>query len=184
MDPRHRPGLAAIGLAVVILALAASFAFVGHSANAAGTSETHAVADGGDTTATRAGRTVSGGSASGDASDAGEHDTDPFALAVRNVSACGSTCRDVSVALTNTGHRTARDVRVDVTITTAGDRIWHDERTVGLLHRNETVTRTEAIDLGYVAAASVQANGGTITVRATVNSSLGTDVITRQRDVA
>lgn len=111
-------------------------------------------------------------------------DAGPFDFAVTNVTSCGTTCRDVDVALTNTADERARDVNVTVVITTGGDRIWRDTQRVGALAAGDRTRRTAHVELSYLDAAKVKRNDGKITVHTTVDSSLGQYTFTQHRDVA
>ncbi|QLC33628.1 hypothetical protein EFA46_005240 [Halarchaeum sp. CBA1220] len=108
----------------------------------------------------------------------------PFDFAVTNVTSCGTTCRDVDVALTNTAEERATDVSVTVVITTGGDRIWRDTQQIGALAAGERTQRTAHVELSYFDAAKVKGNDGEITIHTTVDSSLGQYSFTQHRDVA
>lgn len=171
--------LAAAGIALLVVAGVAGAAALGagpfthHTANGSST--------GGDTT-TATDDGASGG-ASENATDDTTPDVGPFQFTVRNVTECGTTCRDVTVSLTNTANESASDVSAHVALTTHGDRVWETTRDVGTLHADETTVQTLHIELGYLDAAKVQNNDGDVTVHTTINSSLGTYTFQRQRNV-
>jgi hypothetical protein len=84
-------------------------------------------------------------------------DTRQFQFDVRSFEACGQTCRDVDVELTNSGAAAA-----DVTATSrlyageAGeDRVWQGTETIGGMSAGETVERTIRIQLSFVEASKV-----------------------------
>ncbi|GGL33482.1 hypothetical protein GCM10009037_16390 [Halarchaeum grantii] len=108
----------------------------------------------------------------------------PFDFAVTNVTSCGTTCRDVDVALTNTAEERATNVSVTVVITTDGDEIWRDTQRIGTLAAGERTQRTAHVELSYFDAAKVKGNDGKITIHTTVDSSLGQHSFTQHRDVA
>jgi hypothetical protein len=106
-----------------------------------------------------------------------------IAMQVRSIESCGSRCRSVTVALSNTGDAPAYDVHVTTRITTDGALVWEGQSDVGRLDAGETVTRTRTIEVGYLDAARIEANDGVIRIETTVRTASGTRVFTERRDV-
>lgn len=140
-------------------------------------------------------------SGSGDDSNSGSDSTDdssddtqqvassPFTFVIDQIEDCGTTCRDVTVTLTNEQNQTDEDVTVYTRIyagnTTDDDaRIWEGKEAVGTMDAGASVTRTQRVSLSYSDAYSVQQNDGWITVVTTVQSNNETLTFTEHRDVA
>ncbi|SEP20502.1 hypothetical protein SAMN04487948_12124 [Halogranum amylolyticum] len=124
----------------------------------------------------------SGGSTGG--SDDGSAAEAEFRFDVRNIDSCGQTCRDVTVALTNTMNDTATNVEVSTEIYTGGDEIWSASQSFPAVESTETKTRTKRVDLGYLDAAKVKQNGGEIRIETTVTWDGGEQSFTERRKVA
>lgn len=114
---------------------------------------------------------AAGGSVDGGGPGAGH--VRPFSFDVRAVEPCGTTCRDVTVMLTNNGGKPREDVAVATTISAGDDRVWSGETSVGTLGPRESTTRTQRVDVGFVGGARIRRNGGVATVRAVVRWSEG-----------
>jgi hypothetical protein len=98
-----------------------------------------------------------------------------FEFGVRETEPCGRTCRDVTVALTNTGGTAATNVTIFTRVfagntTTDRSLIWDEQEAVGTLAAGRTVTSTRRIELGFGEAAAVWNNDGWITVVTVVTS--------------
>jgi hypothetical protein len=107
-----------------------------------------------------------------------------IAMRVRSIESCGTRCRSVTVALSNEGSASARDVRVSTRITTDGTLVWEGGSDVGRLDAGQTVTRTRTVRVGYVDAARIEANDGVVRIETTVRTASGTRVFTDERDVS
>jgi hypothetical protein len=105
-------------------------------------------------------------------------------MQVRSIESCGTRCRLVTIALSNRGDEAARSVRVATEITTDGSVVWTGEADVGRLAAGETVSRTRTVRVGYVDAASIEANGGRIRIETVVHTAEGTRVFTERRTVS
>lgn len=110
--------------------------------------------------------------------------TPAITMQVRSIEACGTRCREVTVALSNGGAAPARDVSVTTRITTDGTLVWQGRSDVGRLAAGETVTRTRTVDVSYLDAARIEANDGVVRVETTVRTANGTRVFTERRDVS
>jgi hypothetical protein len=113
---------------------------------------------------------------------------EPFEFEVSETEACGRTCRDVTVSLTNTGETAATNVTISARIfagNTTSDRnpIWDEQEAVGTLAVGETVTSTRRIELGFGEAAAVWNNDGWITIVTVVTSDEDTARFTQREQV-
>ncbi|MFC6726727.1 hypothetical protein ACFQE1_20610, partial [Halobium palmae] len=112
-----------------------------------------------------------------------EPETVSFDIDVQRVSSCGTTCRDATVRLTNTGDAPATGVGVETVILSGGERVWSDRERVGSLPAGESYRTTKRIDLGFGEALRVRGNDGRITIRTTIRSDQRTVTVTERRDV-
>jgi|GEM_PF-177463 len=150
--------------------------------------ETPAGSDGGD------GSGDDGGATGGDGSSAGGDggsttSTPPFTFTIDSIENCGTTCRDVTVILTNEQPAAASDVTVYTRIyagnTTSEDAIvWQGKEPVGGLAAGGSVERTQRVSLSYGEAYEVKQHDGWITVVTTVQSANETVTFESRRDVA
>lgn len=139
-------------------------------------------ADSGSTDGGDSGDTGNGDAAS-DSGSASEPDTE-FAFAVRDIEECGQTCRDVTVKLTNTMETSATDVEVNTRIYTGGDKIWSASESFDEVSDSESKTKTKRVKLGYLDAAKVKQNDGTIRIKTTVTWDGGEQTFSETRKVA
>jgi len=116
--------------------------------------------------------------------------TEPaFAFSVADVERCGSTCREVTATVTNSGNETATDVRASTSLyagensTDSEARIWEETETIGTLESGASSTTTERIELSFRDAATIQENDGWITIQTTVESAEHTTTFQRTRQV-
>lgn len=113
---------------------------------------------------------------------------EPFDFRIGSIEECGSTCRDVTVTLTNQQETTAEDVtvysRIFVGKGTDGDVVWQDSEDLGDLSSDESVTRTKRVELSFSEAYAVQQNDGWITIQTTIQTADRTVTFTDQRQVA
>ena len=106
-----------------------------------------------------------------------------FAFQTVGMKSCGSTCRDVTVRLTNRGTETATGVTVKSRIIAGGDQIWSGTEKIGRVQPGESVTRTKRVNLGFLDAAAVQQNNGYVTIKTTVKWDSGTQTFTERTKV-
>lgn len=90
-------------------------------------------------------------------------------FAVQGTEPCGSTCRDVTVELSNHGAKTARNVIVTSEIYAGNDRVWEGTERIGQVRSGESITRTKRVQLGWMDAAAVKQNDGYVTIETTVD---------------
>lgn len=112
-----------------------------------------------------------------------------FAFSVDAVESCGTTCRDVTATVTNTGNDSATDVQATTSLyvgantTDSEARIWEGTETIGTLDPGASATTTERVELSFGDATTIQENGGWITVQTTVTSEERTTTFQRTRQV-
>lgn len=125
------------------------------------------------------------GSSGDDESDdsAPERTVRPFTIDTKQIEQCGNTCRDVTVSLTNNGDHTREGITVTTRMYAADDRIWRGEKSVGTLGSDESTTRTARVKIGFVDAAKVKQNGGTVTIETVVRWQGGSETFREQRQV-
>lgn len=131
-----------------------------------------------------------GGSGDGDGAtgDGTSTEPPPIGLQVGAVEPCGETCRDVTATLANNQDRRATGVAVDTTIyagdDTGGDVVWEGSREVGTLESGESEADTTRIELGWLDAATVQRQGGEVTIETVVETDRQTLRFVERRDVS
>lgn len=127
-------------------------------------------------------------SSSGDDDEGDDSSSDrtvrPFTIDTKRIEQCGNTCRDVTVSLTNNGDNTRKGITVTTKMYTDGERIWTGEKSVGTLGSDEATTRTARVQIGFVDAAKVKNNGGTVTIETIVRWNNGSETYREQRQVA
>jgi hypothetical protein len=100
-----------------------------------------------------------------------------LAVETTNVAECGDTCRDVTVAVTDTAGDGANDVTANITITSGGEQIWQGQQEVGDVGANSTVEQTVRVEVSFSEAYTVSQNDGQVTIT-TVLSADGQTVTT------
>ncbi|RDI71426.1 hypothetical protein [Halopelagius longus] len=106
-----------------------------------------------------------------------------FDFRIQSIERCGLTCRDVTVAATNTKSTTARNVTF-VTKMYAGDTlVWRGNETFRKVEPGETKTTTKRVNLGLVEAAQVRGNGGYVTAETNVTWNSGNESFSERRKV-
>ncbi|NHN61168.1 MULTISPECIES: hypothetical protein [Halorussus] len=142
----------------------------------------------GDSTTTTT--TGSGGSptdtASGDsASDATATPSDSgYAFTIQSIEDCGSTCRDVTARLDNSGGAVREEVEVTTKMYADDDLLWAGNETVGRLGPGESHTSTRRVDVGFSGGLAISANDGYVTIVTVVRSEGGTARFSERRKVA
>lgn len=111
-----------------------------------------------------------------------------FRIEVRNVEQCGTTCRDVTLALTNVGTASASGVSASVTLfagnsTAEGDAVWTGDEDVGDLAAGGTFTTTRRVSLSFSEAFAVQQANGWVTIETTIRTDGRTVTFTERRNV-
>ena len=118
------------------------------------------------------------------ASETGPDRVRPFTVSVGRIEECGNTCRDVTASITNNGGNPRPNVTVSTEIYAGGDRVWEGRRELGTLAPDETKTRTERVDVGFLGAAKIKGDGGNVTIVTTVDWSDGSATYRERRSVA
>ena len=142
----------------------------------------------------QAGGGDAGGGSTGDSnggdSDASSGDGDTstprphvFRFSIVGTEKCGSTCRDVTIRLTNDGSETAENVQATSRILVKGDELWSASEDIGSVAAGESVTRTKRVNLGFVDAAKIQRNGGYVTIETTITWDGGSRTFTQRQKV-
>ncbi len=118
--------------------------------------------------------------------DEGE-DPPAFTLKITDISECGTTCRDVSVALSNEMEEDATNVTVYTWIYagqgTDGDQVWSNSRDVGTLSAGDTLESTDRVDVGLGGGNAIRSEDGWITIETTVESDQETVTFVREEQV-
>ena len=98
----------------------------------------------------------------------------PFVFSIESVEDCGLNCRDVTLTLENNRSTNASNITVESTIYagngTDGQAIWEETETVESLGPDESVTRTERVELSLFDLVAVNQEDGWITIETTVHS--------------
>lgn len=127
------------------------------------------------------------GDANGSAASAGSSGP-PFSFAVKQITSCGTTCRDVTVQLTNRMDQPAEDVQVYTRIfagneTTRDARIFEEKRNVGTIPAGGSKTAETRVKLSFSEGYRVQQNDGWITIVTTISTADKTVTFKQRRDV-
>ncbi|WP_158055320.1 FxLYD domain-containing protein [Halorussus halophilus] len=125
----------------------------------------------------------SGGDSGGSSSGSDSTDTGYF-LTIDNIEKCGSTCRDVTATLKNTGDQRRENVHVTTKVYADDDKIWTGEESVGTLEAGGTHTSTKRVKVGYIGGAKIKNNDGYVTIVTIVESDSGTTKFSERRKVA
>lgn len=99
------------------------------------------------------------------------------------VTECGTTCREATVTLANTGSTDATNVHVSATITAGETLVWKGDERIRRLTAGAAVTQTHRIDIGLEDAVAIQRNNGQITIKVTIVSDQQSKQITNKRRV-
>lgn len=116
-------------------------------------------------------------------------DNEPFSFAIREITQCGDTCRDISAAVTNEQSSDASDVTTFTEIyagneTTSDAKIYENEQSVGAIPAGETTTTTQRVEFSLTEAVQIRDNGGWITIVTKITDADGDTVtVTQRRDV-
>ncbi|KTG10880.1 hypothetical protein AUR64_06770 [Haloprofundus marisrubri] len=133
-----------------------------------GSDDTSAASDGGD----------GGDEAVQDAYD------QPLRFSVGEIEECGTTCRDVTAEVRNTGNESIDDIDVEVHIFADDDEVWDGNVEVGSVDAAASQQETIRVELGYMDAYKIKQNDGYITVKTTVTTASGTFSFEERRKVA
>lgn len=107
-----------------------------------------------------------------------------YAFTIDRIEDCGTTCRDVTASLTNTGTVARSDVVVETRIYAADDLLWRGNASAGRLPVGATYETTERVELGVRDAAAIKRNDGYITIQTVVHSAEGRKVYQERQQVA
>ncbi|QCJ47301.1 MULTISPECIES: hypothetical protein [Haloprofundus] len=108
----------------------------------------------------------------------------PLRFSVGEIEECGTTCRDVTAQVKNTGNESVDEIDVTVRIFADDDEVWDGSVEVGSVDAAETQEQTIRVELGYLDAMKIKQNDGYITVRTTVTTDEGTFEFEERRKVA
>jgi len=113
----------------------------------------------------------------------------PFGFTILSIEECGTTCRDVTVELTNRRSTAAEGVEVRTRMyagntTDAADRIWRGTESVGRLDAGASTTSTKRVELSFSDGLAVRDADGWVTILTTVESDGGTITFKERRQVA
>lgn len=106
-----------------------------------------------------------------------------FDSEIESIERCGTTCRDVTATLTNTGGAPAENVVVETNVYADDRLLWEGRTDVGTLAAGESYTETRRIELGYADAYAVEQNDGWVTIETIVRFDGGTMTLTERRQV-
>jgi len=107
-----------------------------------------------------------------------------YDFTIENIEECGSTCRDVTAVLANTGDETRRNVRVTTKVYADGDLLWSGNETVGTLDPEAAHTSTKRVNVGFAGGMKIQDNDGYVTIVTVIRSDDGTVRFSERRKVA
>ncbi len=128
--------------------------------------------------------TPSAATGGGNDTAAGSGTGEQWSFTVDGIESCGTTCRDVTATLENTGNTTQTDVTVTTKVYSDGELLWEGSEGIGALKPGESDTTTRRIDLGYSGALAIEANDGYVTVRTVVSYDGGRTVFKDREQVA
>ena len=108
----------------------------------------------------------------------------PFSFTVQQIDRCGSTCRDVTVTLTNNGGHARGGIVVKSWIYAGNDTVWKGSQAIGTLGGGASTTETQRVDVGLVDGAKIKQHGGVVTIVTVVDWDGGSATYRTQRQVA
>ena len=106
-----------------------------------------------------------------------------YEFRIKSISECGTTCRDVTASLRNTGDVSLTNVVVETRLYAKNDLLWRGNSTVGALPIDESYTATERVELGFRDAADIQRNDGYVTIQTIIHTDEGRTVYQERRKV-
>ncbi len=107
-----------------------------------------------------------------------------YAFTIETIEKCGSTCRDVTARLTNSGGETRREVRVTTKMYAGDDLLWSGNETVGTLDAGESHVSTRRVKVGFSGGLAIKSNDGYVTIVTVIDSASGTTRFSERRKVA
>lgn len=107
-----------------------------------------------------------------------------FDFEIRKIENCGLTCRDVTVAATNTQSTTARNVEFVTQMYAGDDVVWTGNETFRRVEPGETKTATKRVSFSLFDAVEVRQNGGYVTAETNVTWDSGSESFAERRKVA
>ena len=107
-----------------------------------------------------------------------------YAFTIESIEECGSTCRDVTARLTNSGDETREEVRVATAMLADGEVLWSGNESVGTLAPGESHVSTERVNVGFTGGMQISANDGYVTIVTVVHSASGKTRFAERRKVA
>jgi hypothetical protein len=107
-----------------------------------------------------------------------------YDFTIENIEECGSTCRDVTAVLANTGDETRQNVRATTKVFADGDLLWTGNETVGTLDPEAAHTSTKRVNVGFAGGMKIQDNDGYVTIVTVIRSDDGTVRFSERRKVA
>lgn len=111
-------------------------------------------------------------------------DTDvSFDVTAVSIVECGTTCREATITVTNTGSADATNVRASVTATADETLVWKTDETVGRLPADASVTRTRRLEIDLETALAIRENDRRVTVELLLTSDQRTERFVREEEV-
>ncbi len=107
-----------------------------------------------------------------------------YAFTIESIEECGSTCRDVTARLTNSGDEPREEVRVATAMLVDGEVLWSGNESVGTLEPGESHVSTERVNVGFTGGMQISANDGYVTIVTVVHSASGETRFAERRKVA
>lgn len=169
--------LALAGAGVLVAADSSSDAIPDLESDGSTTTAAEASPDAGDGSTTTT--TTASESPGATSTDAGSG----YALDIRSIEKCGSTCRDVTAALTNENSSARRNVTATTEVYADGDLLWSGNESVGTLSAGESHVSTKRVQVGYAGGMKIRANDGYVTIVTVVRSDDGTAEFSERRKV-
>jgi hypothetical protein len=106
-----------------------------------------------------------------------------FSYTVENVTRCGTFCGEATAVFENVDDESHDDITVTVDMVAGSKDIWHDERTIGTLAPNETVTVSQRVNLGPMEIIDVRRNDMQLTARIITVRDGGSEVLIEELDL-
>lgn len=107
-----------------------------------------------------------------------------YGFTIETIEKCGSTCRDVTARLANSGSETRRAVRVTTKMYAGDDLLWSGNETVGTLDAGESHVSTKRVQVGFGGGMAIKSNDGYVTIVTIIDSASGTTRFSERRKVA
>ena len=112
-----------------------------------------------------------------------QEDRVQFQIELLGITKCGTTCREVTLELTNAGNTTVRNITTEAVIRAGEAPIWNGTEEVGTLEAEETYQTTKRVEISGDDVLSVKRNENVIIATVFLRTAQGDFIVTQAIDV-